>query len=145
MICSTSRGIFHEFHTLSGILSAETAVQVEPGSEDPSVIVEPSNEKRFREPIGTYLQQYGRDLTHDAERGLLDPLVGRQDVLERVLQILLRRTKNNPCLIGDPGVGKTQIAEGVAQLIVSDKCPRALKGCSLVALDVGKPCIRHTI
>ena len=141
MICSTSRGIFNEFHTLSGILSAETVVQVEPGSEDTSVIVEPltsnADEKRFREPIGTYLQQYGRDLTQDAERGLLDPLVGRQDVLERVLQILLRRTKNNPCLIGDPGVGKTQIAEGVAQLIVSDKCPRALQGCSLVALDVG--------
>lgn len=114
---------------------------MEPRPDETNAIVEPlatkTNEKKFREPLGTYLQQYGRDLTQDAEKGLLDPLVGRQDVLERVLQILLRRTKNNPCLIGDPGVGKTQIAEGVAQLIVSDTCPRSLKGCSLVALDVG--------
>jgi len=116
-------------------------VQIKPENDDTDVIVEPLGtnitEKQFREPLGTYLQQYGRDLTQDAEKGMLDPLVGRQDVLERVLQILLRRTKNNPCLIGDPGVGKTQIAEGVAQILVSDKCPRALKGCSLVALDVG--------
>lgn len=121
-------------------LSAETVVQVEPGTEETQVVepLPPHNTgKRFREPLGSYLQQYGRDLTKDAEHGLLDPLVGRQDVLERVLQVLLRRTKNNPCLIGDPGVGKTQIAEGVAQLLVSEKCPRALKGCSLVALDVG--------
>lgn len=91
----------------------------------------------FRQPIGGNLQAYGRDLTEDAEKGILDPLIGREDVLERTLQVLLRRTKNNPVLVGDPGVGKTAVAEGIAQLMVSDACPRALKGCSLVALDIG--------
>ena len=91
----------------------------------------------FRQPIGGNLQSYGRDLTEDAEKGILDPLIGREDVLERTLQVLLRRTKNNPVLVGDPGVGKTAVAEGIAQLMVSDACPRALKGCSLVALDIG--------
>lgn len=135
------RDIYVEFHTSLRNRSAETVLQVDPGA-GPTGEVGPFSTtdrrtKSYREPLGTYLQQYGRDLTQDAENGLLDPLVGRQDVLERVLQILLRRNKNNPCLIGDPGVGKTQIAEGVAQLIVSEECPRALKGCSLVALDVG--------
>eukprot|EP00204_Picochlorum_oklahomense_P001234 CAMPEP_0118801138 /NCGR_PEP_ID=MMETSP1161-20130426/2798_1 /TAXON_ID=249345 /ORGANISM="Picochlorum oklahomensis, Strain CCMP2329" /LENGTH=803 /DNA_ID=CAMNT_0006729039 /DNA_START=57 /DNA_END=2468 /DNA_ORIENTATION=+ len=109
------------------------------GQEGPSRRAADAASKRtdFRQPIGGNLQAYGRDLTEDAEKGILDPLIGREDVLERTLQVLLRRTKNNPVLVGDPGVGKTAVAEGIAQLMVSDACPRALKGCSLVALDIG--------
>eukprot|EP00890_Picochlorum_soloecismus_P001174 jgi/Picsp_1/2057/NSC_05522-R1_atp-dependent chaperone len=91
----------------------------------------------YRQPLGSHLKLYGRDLTADAEHGLLDPLIGRQDVVERTLQILLRRTKNNPVLIGDPGVGKTAVVEGIAQLMVTPESPRALQGCSLVVLDIG--------
>jgi len=83
------------------------------------------------------LQRYGRDLTAAAQEGLLDPLLGRDDVVQRVLQILLRRTKNNPVLIGDPGVGKTAVAEGVAQLAASPAAPPALRGRSIVSVDVG--------
>lgn len=63
------------------------------------------------------LQKFGRDLTEEAQRGELDPVIGRQSIIERVSHILLRRTKNNPLLLGDPGVGKTAIAEGVAHFI----------------------------
>jgi len=93
--------------------------------------------EHYRQPLGSHLKLYGRDLTADAEHGLLDPLIGRQDVVERTLQILLRRTKNNPVLIGDPGVGKTAVVEGIAQLMVTPESPRALQGCSLVVLDIG--------
>ena len=130
---------------ISRRFSADTAVHVVPeddhvkDQEGPNKAVggRPKDKTAFREPIGNYLQNYGRDLTQDAENGLIDPLIGREDVLERTLAILLRRTKNNPILLGDPGVGKTAIAEGIAQLLVSDHCPRSLKGCSLVAVDVG--------
>jgi ATP-dependent Clp protease ATP-binding subunit ClpB len=89
-----------------------------------------------RAPIGSSLQRYGRDLTAAAAQGLLDPLLGRTDVVERALQILLRRTKNNPCLIGDPGVGKTAIVEGIAQAAASPLAPPALRGRSIIALDL---------
>ncbi|PRW59843.1 ATP-dependent chaperone [Chlorella sorokiniana] len=86
---------------------------------------------------GSMLKRHGRDLTQDASDGRLDPLIGRQDVIERALQVLLRRTKNNPVLIGDPGVGKTALVEGIAQLIVSPAAPPGLRGRALIALDVG--------
>ena len=82
------------------------------------------------------LDEFGRDLTELAEEGKLDPVVGRQSEIERVMQILTRRTKNNPCLIGDPGVGKTAIAEGLALRIVSGDIPDLLKDKRLVALDI---------
>ena len=81
------------------------------------------------------LKQYGRDLTDEARRGLLDPMIGRHAVLHRVLAILLRRTKNNPILLGDPGVGKTAVAEGLAHFLVSPLAGR-LQGRRLIALDV---------
>ena len=99
--------------------------------------VKKEKKEHYRQPLGSHLKLYGRDLTADAEHGLLDPLIGRQDVVERTLQILLRRTKNNPVLIGDPGVGKTAVVEGIAQLMVTPESPRALQGCSLVVLDIG--------
>ncbi len=83
------------------------------------------------------LEKFGQDLTADAEAGKLDPVIGRDEEIRRVIQVLSRRTKNNPVLIGDPGVGKTAIAEGLAQRIVDGDVPDSLKGRRLIALDVG--------
>lgn len=82
------------------------------------------------------LDEFGRDLTELARDGKLDPVVGRRQEIERVMQILCRRTKNNPCLIGEPGVGKTAIAEGLALRIVSGDIPQLLQGKRLIALDL---------
>jgi ATP-dependent Clp protease ATP-binding subunit ClpB len=83
------------------------------------------------------LEKYGRDLTSYAREGKLDPVIGRDDEIRRTIQILSRRTKNNPVLIGEPGVGKTAIAEGLAQRIVSGDVPQSLKDRQLIALDMG--------
>ncbi|MBA0678505.1 hypothetical protein Goari_019847 [Gossypium aridum] len=83
------------------------------------------------------LEEYGTNLTKLAEEGKLDPVVGRQDQIERVVQILGRRTKNNPCLIGEPGVGKTAIAEGLAQRIASGDVPDTIEGKKVITLDMG--------
>lgn len=90
-------------------------------------------------PEGKYeaLEKYGRDLTEAARKGQLDPVIGRDDEIRRTVQILSRRTKNNPVLIGEPGVGKTAIAEGLAQRIVAGDVPQSLKDRKLIALDMG--------
>jgi ATP-dependent Clp protease ATP-binding subunit ClpB len=83
------------------------------------------------------LQKYGRDLTDEARKGKLDPVIGRDTEIRRIMQVLSRRTKNNPVLIGDPGVGKTAIVEGLARRIVSGDVPEGLKGKRVVSLDIG--------
>lgn len=92
-----------------------------------------------QDPEATYqaLKRYGRDLTEMAAKGKLDPVIGRDDEIRRVMQVLSRRTKNNPCLVGEPGVGKTAIVEGLATRITKGDVPEGLKKKKLIALDMG--------
>ena len=92
---------------------------------------------RSAENLYDALLKYGVDFTERAEQGKLDPVIGRDDEIRRAIQILSRRTKNNPVLIGDPGVGKTAIAEGIAQRMVAGDVPDSLQNCRLIGLDMG--------
>ncbi len=112
--------------TKNGVLSALQSVR---GTQR---VTDPNAEERYQS-----LEKYGRDLTEAAMKGKLDPVIGREEEIRRVMQVLSRRTKNNPVLIGDPGVGKTAIVEGIANRIAAGDVPEGLKSKRIVALDMG--------
>src|SRR5207253_415483 len=95
-------------------------------------ITDPNADSRYQA-----LERFSHDLTRMARDGQLDPVIGRDTEIRRVMQVLCRRTKNNPVLIGEPGVGKTAIAEGLAQQIAKDDVPAILRGKRVLALDMG--------
>src|SRR6476469_7995668 len=137
-------GLIREGDGLAGRVLAKLGVELEKARRE--VMALQDNETQTGKPGGRTsngtgqktqtLDEFGRDLTELAREGRLDPVVGRQGEIERVMQILSRRTKNNPCLIGEPGVGKTAIAEGLALRIVSGDIPDLLKNTRIVALDL---------
>ncbi len=111
------------------ISKLEAATKTVRGSQK---VTDQSPESRYEA-----LQKFGRDLTEQAKAGKLDPVIGRDDEIRRVIQVLSRRSKNNPVLIGEPGVGKTAIAEALAQRMVNGDVPESLKNRQLISLDIG--------
>jgi ATP-dependent Clp protease ATP-binding subunit ClpA len=134
-------------HVLLGLLQAKT--DLEPALRAAGLtydllakaVAEVRGSQRVtdQDPEGRYqtLEKYGTDLTALAKRGKIDPVIGRDEEIRRVMQVLSRRTKNNPVLIGEPGVGKTAIAEGLARRIVAGDVPESLKGKRLISMDLG--------
>src|SRR4051812_8132160 len=137
-------GLIREGDGLAGRVLAKLGVELEKARREVMALQDTETQTKSGSRSASHggstktqtLDEFGRDLTELAREGKLDPVVGRQSEIERVMQILCRRTKNNPCLIGEPGVGKTAIAEGLALRIVSGDIPDLLKNKRIVALDL---------